>query len=360
MENRLHLPSTRWSERLFLWLALGASVFALFMHVGIYATRLDRNDWAAPTSYIRTQYQPGDAVALIPRWALMGAEPLRGLPVLYAEQIAQEDLSRYKRLWVLRAPSLGKWWFQRSFQHDLDALQRLYWRRTHKRFGPIDVSLFQLPASPRLLYDFLSLDKLRRAEVGLETPPDAQRAQGCPASSPVGQVDWFHRWRERPGWHHGPQHYFFGRLLQEIQDTPRDCLWAMPKRCQILHVHYRDVPLEGALVVEHGIGTPTPSNLTPTIEPSGTDVEIAVYAEHRLLRRFVVSQKQGWRRHHLDLSAHRWKQKRGSLAFAIRPITPSNRPGYCFRAALREIPVHPRNTFSPKHRSIRPYKASHK
>ncbi|MCB9643601.1 MAG: hypothetical protein H6728_11065 [Myxococcales bacterium] len=346
----MHLPATRWSERLFLWLAIAASAFALFMHAGIYSSRLSRKDWATPTSYIRANYQPGDAVALLPHWALMGAEPLRGIPVLYAEHIAREDLNRYKRLWVLRAPRLGKWWFQKSFERDLQALQRRYWKRSYKRFGPIDVSLFQLPPAPKMLYDFLSLKHLRRAEVGLETPPHDQRPPRCASKSPEGDVQWFRNWRARPGWHLGPRNYFFGRILQEIQDTPRDCLWAMPKRCQILRVRYRDVPLQGTLTIEHGIGTAAPGNVAPGIKPSGADVELTVYVEQREVRRFVVSQKQGWRKHHLDLDAYKWRYPRGSVEIAVRPVGPraGDRPGYCFRAQLREIPEKaPRPTSRP-------------
>jgi hypothetical protein len=321
-------------------LTLAATGFALFMHIGIYFTQVSREAWQPPTSYIRQHYKQGDAIGLMPHWALMGAEPLRGLPVLFAEKLHEEDLSRYQRLWVMRAPHLGRWWFQSSFRAPLETLRKRYWLRETKRFGKVIVYLFQLPPPLPLLYDFSQKPVLRSAEVGLETPPDDQRLEGCPPRSVVGQVKWLRRWQERPGWFLDERHYFFGRILQEIEDTPRDCLWAMPKRCEILRVRYRNVPLRGALLVEHGIGTATPSNLAPEIKASGPDVMITILAEGRQIGQMRVSQKQGWRRRSFEISGISSTQSRGSVEFLIQSLglQHTDRPGYCFRATLRDLP----------------------
>lgn len=355
----VQLPDTRHSDKLFLFLAILTALFALVMHVGIWQTNLTPAAWRSAASHIKAHYKKGDAIALMPAWALQGAQPLTGYPVLLSEHIEKEELDRYKRLWVLVAPRLGKWWFQHAFANKIKLLKQRYWLRqkvvfgwshpkgslkpvfvkqkTPQSFSRLEVYLFQLPPSQPLLYDFQSKKRLRQAEVSLETPPSRIRDGRCKVST--GKVQWLRVWREQPGWWMALRRgrYFFGRTIQEFGDTPRDCLYAEPQACKQLKVRYRNVPLQGELKLEHGFTTPAPGKVSATVPPSGPDIQIAVWAENRLLKRFQVSQKKGWRTHWLHLKQFKLPHHVGSVEFHIQtPSRQSGRVGYCFRATIRE------------------------
>jgi hypothetical protein len=353
----VQLPNTRISDKFFLFLAICAALFALVMHAGIAQTNLPRHAWKAAADHIRSQFQPGDAIALLPPWALKGAEPLHDKPVLLSPTIVLDDLSRYTRLWVLAAPRLGKWWFQHAFKSTIKQLDRRYWRQKkwvfawykdpktgRQRFGlrndgkgfrRLEVYLFRLPPARPMLYDFLAKRHLRQAEVSLDTPPSRTRQGRCRASA--GQVTWLRRWQENPGWFLGRGHYFFGRLIQEIHNTPKDCLYAQPQACRVLKVRYRNVPLQGTMSIEHGFTTPAPGKVTGTVPPTGSDVQLSIWAENKKLKTITVSNRQVWRKTLLDLSKFTWSHKRGSVTFQIQtPNRQSQRVGYCFRATLRK------------------------
>lgn len=341
------LPNTRLSDRLFLVLAVGAALFALFMHFGIASTNISRAEWDVPAAFIKKKFKQGDVIGLIPHWALKAAERLRPAPFLFAEHLAREDLSRYRRLWVLVAPRLGKWWFQRSFKRKLKSLRRRYWMRKQWRFGKVEVYLFQLPPPRPLLYDFLAKKHLRRAEVGLEVPAGAKRQRGCPAST-VGEIEWLKRWREHPGWHMGRRGYFFGRVIQEIHNTPRDCLLAYPQRCKVLRVRYRNVPLQGEIQLQHGFSTPAPGGIVPGVKPAGPDVMLSLWVENQFVRTFRISDRQRWRTHWFDLSTLKLPQSSGSVEFHIQtPQRQTSRTGYCFRAEIRKILSRPPKRKTP-------------
>lgn len=334
----MQLPDTRWSDRLFLVLAVGAALFALFMHYGIAKTSVSRAEWAKPAKHIQKHFRKGDAVAILPHWALMGAEKLNGLPVLYAEHLANEDLSRYRRLWVLVAPRLGKWWFRHAFKGTLSQMDARYWQKYKdvKSFGKLELYLYKLPYRPAL-FDFLAKNNLRKAEVGLEKPVLSRRETTCKART-SSEITWMRRWNERRGRFMGKGRYFFGRIIQEIDNTPRDCLWAQPKRCQVLRVRYKNVPLTGRLKIGHGFTTPTPGRgLTPSIRIKGAGVELALYVEEQFVAKWETSMGKRWRDHWIDLSKWKFAYKKGTVEFRIQtPMLSHSRTGYCFQASLRK------------------------
>ncbi len=338
----MHIPNTYISDRLFLWLGVLAALFAIFMHIGIATTDVTRKEWAAPASYVKKHFQPGDVIGVLPQWALQGAEPFRKHPILYREDFSTTDLTRYKRLWLVTAPRLGKWWFRKAFQTQLHTLRKLYWHKEVRHFGPLELHLFQLPAPIPRLYNFGTRKRLRQAEVWY-APPE----KPIPGCSTHGNIQWMKRWQPKPGWWHGVGGDFFGRLRQEIGDSPKECLWAVSRTCQVLHVRYRLVPLEGTLSLGHGFGTAAPGKITGTLPPSGPDVKLSLWIENQKVRDFVVSQKHVWRQYSLDfkrlklslpplppgLSA---KQRTGSVEFRISTLRRTKpRLGYCFQAELK-------------------------
>lgn len=340
----MQLPNTQFSERLFLWLAVAAAIFAIFMHIGIVKTNISREEWAKSADYIRKHFQKGDVISLLPTWALKGAEPLRDLPIMYSEQIASEDLRRYRRLWVMVAPRLGRWWFKRTFQDQISALGTLYWQREAHNFAKIEVYLFQLPPPIPLVYDFSDSANLSKAEVWLDAPP---RIAGCPTNA-LGAVQKLQRWLPHPGWWQGEKNYFFGRVIQEVGDSPRDCLWAQTLRCRVLHVRYRNVPWRGVLHIAHGFGTATPSKISPSIPPSGPNVKLEIWAENQFAGNFLLSQNQRWQKHEIQLNDLPLELPKAlspatntthttSVEFRISvPHLQGERPGYCFHAELRD------------------------
>lgn len=312
------------------------------MHYGIATTNLSHQDWQPPSQYILKHYQPGDVVGILPAWALQGAESLRKVPLLYLQDWIQADLSRYRRVWLLVAPRLGKWWFRKAFQSQINNLSRLYWLKETTRWGKLTLYLFQLPPPRPILYDFASQTTLQQAEVWLSTPHP--NVPGC--SNPQEQIQWLKHWQPHPGWWRGSGSYFFGKLIQEVGDTPKDCLWAEPKRCQILHVRYRLVPLEGILHLGHGIATAAPAKVTDTLPPSGPPVQIELWMENQFVRRYTVEQRQFWRTHQLELSrlslslpslpaGLQASPRTVSVEFRIQvPGRQQGRLGYCFQAHL--------------------------
>lgn len=312
------------------------------MHYGIATTNLTQQEWTAPAKHILQHLQPGDVVGILPSWALQGAEQLRKAPIMYHPDWTQADLSRYRRVWLLVAPRFGKWWFRKSFRNQINTLRKLYWLKETTQWGKLSLYLFQLPPPRPLLYDFAAHSSVKQAEVWLSTPHP--NVPGC--SNTSEQVQWLTRWRSHPGWWQGTQSYFLGKLIQEVGNTPRDCLWAEPKRCQILHVRYRLVPLQGTLHVGHGIGTAAPAKVTDTLPPSGPPVQLEVWIENQRVRRYVVTQRQNWRNHQLDLSRLRLslpplpatlspQTRTGSVEFRIQvPGRQQGRLGYCFQATL--------------------------
>ncbi|MEM1007791.1 MAG: hypothetical protein AAGJ35_02190 [Myxococcota bacterium] len=336
----MYLPATRWAERFFFWLAIFAACFALFMHWGIHQTRIPRQTWSKAAHYIQQHQQPGDVVALLPVWALMGTERIR-LPILHAEFPGREDLSRYRRLWVLHAPHLGKWWFQRSFSRELQDIANKYWRKQIKSFGHVELSLFVLPPAPKTLYRLDQPQFLQQAEVGYETPSKHMPIRGCRATSSTGSIDWLpkHAWRSKTLRHRGPRGLFFGPILQEINNTPRRCLWAVPRACRRLHILYKHVPLRGQLHFAHGFGTATPrSALAPTLPPSGPDVEASIFVENQWLTTLRAKHTFQWQKHTVPLHPKHWKRKTGSLHIILQIAGKPqvDRPGYCFQASVRE------------------------
>ena len=204
---------TRRSDLALLATAVGVAVFALVMHLGIRATNISPAQWARPAKKIRSVHKRGDIIALVPHWALRGAEAMRGLPVLYAENPHTEDLSRYRRLWVVLAPRLGKWWFLRSFGHITDRLTRKYGKPVERlSFGPVKVLRYKLPV-PRhvMLFDFASKESVRNASVWHETPRFHGRAKRRSTTSV--RKDYVSRWEEQPGRFYGHGGYYFGRTI---------------------------------------------------------------------------------------------------------------------------------------------------
>ena len=339
----MQLP-TQLSDKIFLWLAVAATLFALFMHVGIARTNISRQEWAIPAKFIQKHHQKGDLIGLLPPWALKAVEPLRKYPIIYSENIRKEDLQRYKRLWLIVAPNLGKWWFRKNFDAKVKALKRLYWLRQKQVFDKVELYLFQLPPPTPVLYSFSALKNLRNAEVGLETPPNSKRIGRCPSSS-LGQIDWLKRWLPHPGWWQGYGNYFFGRIIQEIGDTPRRCLWVEPKRCRIVRIRYRNVPLKGVLCLAQGFATAAPAKVTSTLRVEGPDVELSLWIENQLIKRFRVSPKEIWQKHQIPFSTLSLKlpptlspsaTKMVSVEFQIQvPKRAKGRTGYCFQAELR-------------------------
>jgi len=352
----MQLPNTGISERVLVVVAMCGALFALFMHFGVAKTNLSRSAWKVAADHIRQHYKPGDAIGLLPHWALKGAEPLGGLPVLYAPRLHAEDLSRYRRLWVLQAPRLGRWWFRRAHKPVLQGLTRRYWRQgtwhfgwhrakgQPRRFGlqpepkglqQLSVCLVRLPPAPALLYDFQARRRLRKAEVHLELPASPRRVGRCRASR-FGELTPIARWQEQPGWFRGRGDYFFGRIIQEIGDTPRDCLYAQPQACQVLRVRFRNVPLRGELRIDHGFTTPAPAKVAATVPPAGPDILLSIWAENRMLKRLRISQRQRWRTQWIQLKS--FPRARGSVEFHVQTPGRKRRVGYCFRATLRDQP----------------------
>ncbi len=345
------LPNTKIADRFFFWLTILGTAFALFMHYGIHKTNVEERDWREAAEYVNLHFKRGDAVAVWPTWALRGAQFIQRETILYSYDLTPERLRKFRRLWLVVAPHLGKWWFKRAFSKELAELKKLYWLKEKKSVGQLEVYLFKLPPSPPILYQFADKGALRRAEVGLEAVSSA----GCPKFYP-GYRFWLSKWIDRPGWWTSPfdrfywrnppprelrpklHRFFVGRILLEVGDEPHLCIWAPTHRCYRTVIRFRNVPLRGRLFLNYGIGTPAPSKVLPTIPPSAPPVRISLYSENRFLNSWTAVQDR-WLRSELNLSSQNSYSKsvrKGSLLFKIESIPPT-RPnvGFCFAGYIR-------------------------
>lgn len=228
-------------------------VAAAFVSVGLGSwwalANPARADWSDAATWIRARMADGDAVAILPYWADVGRLAFGEGPLLSVPRLEEEDLWRYRRLWVMAAPALTS-----GTGRALSGLAHRYLETADgaAHFGGVDVRLFALPDRP-VRFDFVAgVDRAAvrvdrwvkgRAEplVSCDRPlvvPGLPASKGWTCPAPAG--------RKRSHW------MKVERRIHHMDDAPRECLTVHPWSKASVILSYAGVPMGRSLALEVG------------------------------------------------------------------------------------------------------------
>ncbi len=232
-------------------------VYSYGTYLRLWLTRPALSDYEGASTYVRAHWQEGDLVDVSPFWATRAREYLGDLPFQGFRAPGNEDLTRYRRVWLLSL-------FGAEQREDLrQAMDLKGALAQERRFGRIDVRLYTVAGYEPVRYDFR--DALARARVWVEHE-DSRR--DCVAA-PDG------RWRcSALEWN------YVGPEILEIADEPRAVIWAHPVAGEDLVLEFEGVPLGRALTIGAGFSP-------IAVAYGGAPVALEVEADGRtLMRRF--------------------------------------------------------------------------
>jgi hypothetical protein len=209
---------------------LAAVVWSLFTYARLPLTRPSIGDYSAAAAFVRERFRDGDLVDVHPFYLARPREMLGDLPIAGFRHVEREDLSRYRRLWLLSAFGAEK----------RDAVERGLGQRyalaEQRRFGRLDVRLYELPEPARVLFDFR--EHLDHALVWIDRGTNR---------IPCGVWE-TNRWRcDRSDWN------YVGREIFEMQGQPREVVFAHPVGWGVKTIEFLHVPAGREIAGEAGL-----------------------------------------------------------------------------------------------------------
>lgn len=263
-----------------------------------------RADWQAAAERVRAGLQPGDGVAWAPYWAGEGRLFLHGLPGFHLADVAQADLARYPRVWLMGA-----------FGRDADDLPAGHRLAARERFGGVTLDLVEV-GGERVVSDlYADLEQVRVVRGGrneqvcdfwdgrgwhcdLRRSPDATRQ--CLAQ-PVAKRLGEHRRRRSGGdpdcglnpWLH------VSRDVRVIERMPRRCVWAHPIQGRPLQIEWPGAAAGDTLVVDYGFADQAVAWRNGPVRTRPATLKVRRGGQ--VLGEQVVEPTQGWRRWRLPL-----------------------------------------------------------
>jgi hypothetical protein len=201
---------------------VGGTSFALVYWMRLPYRLPGPEDYQAAQHALLDAARPGDAVAVLPFWADRAKIYLHGLPVVALPHLAEEDVERYQRLFVLSQPDLPR----SSATRELAGLERKLARVFGpKRYGPLSLSLLRPRPGREPSLDFTSQIERASVSVGGEACTPGSGTFQCPRG-PWDQV--------RSEWH-------------EFDFLPRRCVRAQPTQGDTVSVTFDQVPLRAEI-----------------------------------------------------------------------------------------------------------------
>jgi hypothetical protein len=281
----------------------GALAFSYWTYARLAPTRPSGSDYARAAAHVRGRFEPGDLVDLNPFWARRAQELLGDLPLAAFRRLDEEDLSRYRRVWLISLFGAER---RPEVRRGLDARSSLLEER---RFGGLDLRLYRLPEPARVLFDFR--EQLAQARVFVE---DRGRRLSCD------------RWA-RGHWLCGVARWnTVGREIVSIGDEPRAVIWAHPVEWGVKTIEFEDVPLGRLLRLRAGFRD-------EAVRHGGAPATLAVEIDGREVARWLREGRPGWAALDVDTSAFGGGRRR----VAFRVTTPADaRRHFCFAAETRE------------------------
>jgi len=266
------LSSTEAFRLLPLALILGVSLFSAGFWIVDPLLYPDAGDYREAEKIVREQWAPGDVVVVQPWWAARAREYLGDRPFLQVRRIAEEDFSRYRRVWVITLPG------HRDLEGPFD--DGTYPPELEREIGGLELWRFRLPDSARgVAYDFR--EQLQAALVRYYVG-----GQGQPCNK------WI-----RDRWHCSPRDWeYVGRVVVDLGTDPREVIWAHPLITGALEIGFDRVPGGRFLRVHTGL-TPDAARA-----PEDTPVTFTVFVNGRELGRVVQADRTGYFPHQWDIS----------------------------------------------------------
>jgi hypothetical protein len=201
---------------------LAATFFALLYWVRLPSRLPSPEDYQSAQHELLATSHPGDALAVLPYWADRAKLYAHGFPVVALPNLANEDVERYPRLFVLAQPDLPR----SAAGTELAALEHKLTRVSGpKRYGPLSLSLYQPRPGHEASLDVTSQIERAQVSVGAESCGPIAGGFQCPRGT------WDH---VRAEWH-------------EFSFLPRRCLWAQPAGAEPLVITFDQVPLRSEI-----------------------------------------------------------------------------------------------------------------
>jgi hypothetical protein len=228
-------------------------------------------DYHKAEEIVRGAWAPGDVWVVKPWWAARLREYLGDLPMLQVRDLEAEDLSRYRRVWVVTLPghrALGGGFADGTYRTELD-----------EDAGGLEIRRFELPAPARVVYDFR--EQLHTALV---------RLYAGGATKPC--TSWV-----KEGWRCSPREWeYVGRVIVDLGTDPREVIWAHPHIAGPVEIGFNRVPGGRTLRVHTGL-TPDAARA-----PEDTPVTLTVFINGREIGRVVQKDRTGYFLNEWDIS----------------------------------------------------------
>ncbi len=244
---------------------------------GVQASRaVDAEDWAAVGAHLRERFEPGDTILVSPEWAdpLLRTELGDLIPPPHA---GRSDLAAYRRVFEVSLRGHRSPWVQGMSEASSEDVGRVRIRR------------YDL-GEPSVRYDLV--EHLADAQVTLNGNP-------CPRVNRPNSTGGAFRGpaipRER--FHCGPEDYFYigQTVLEDLDLTPRYCVWTHPHRDQSVQAVRYEIPNSERFVFYSGMEYGSAREL----HGGAVTVDVAFYRGDVLLEEGYLDTHRdgdGWKR----------------------------------------------------------------
>ena len=284
-------------------LVTAAAIYSIGWYVYSPLSRPSPGDYEALSAHLHREWAGGDVLAVTPFWAERIREYAGDLAVINPPRLVDEDLSRSSRLWLLSVFGYAK---DRDL---LGTLSRKYRLASEKRFGKLDLYLFELPPPAKVAFDFLA--RIDAARVTVQKTGEPKECQ----------------WRDNKWSCNSSSWEYVGPAILDVDDNPRQCIWAHPVTAGTVTVEFKDVPL-GRRIVGHHALTAAAARV-----PDGMPVTLEAEIDGQPALRSTNQNRKGWNRFEIDTA--RFSGTSHAVTFKVTTPRDGMRH-YCFTADARD------------------------
>ena len=278
-------------------LLAGVVAWSYLSWVRLRWTRPAQDDVVRAAKLVRERFQPGDLALVTPAHASRIAEHLGDLPFATFRRPADEDLSRWSRLWIIS-----------PFGEIPSSLAARFPPAERFRVGRIVIGLHPQPAPARVLFDF----RARIAEAAAWVERGRERAP-CALS--------------QKRWSCGAEEWnAFSSEFLEVVDEPREVIWAHPDERSTKTLSFANVPLGHDLVVWTGFHG-------SVIDPRVAAVALAIDVGGREIARLEQRPGQGWTRASIATGSFPGTHE---VRFRVLPVANAGQCHFVFQAEARQ------------------------